>query len=117
MYTLLTSVHNDADNANTTFDADDADNYNRVIGIALLRAFGCAKNEDNESGRSLIFIYFWLTLAESQPYKFISSQSKWMCISLNGTYHTLNIHFKTVVPPWVAYYHIHLTNSAKSRES
>ena len=33
-YTLLTSVHN---------DADDADDYNRVIGIAQLKAFSCAK--------------------------------------------------------------------------
>ena len=32
---LLTSVHN---------DADDTDDYNRVIGIALLKAFSCAKN-------------------------------------------------------------------------
>ena len=31
---LLTSVHN---------DTDDADNYNRVIGIALLKAFSCTK--------------------------------------------------------------------------
>ena len=33
-YTLLTSVHN---------DADDANNYNWVIGIAQLKAFSCAK--------------------------------------------------------------------------
>ena len=33
--TLLTSVHN---------DADEADDYNRVIGIALLKAFSHAKN-------------------------------------------------------------------------
>ena len=32
---LLTSVHN---------DADDADNYNRVIGIALLKAVSCAND-------------------------------------------------------------------------
>ena len=32
---LSTSVHNDADNAN---------DYSRVIGIALLKAFSCAKN-------------------------------------------------------------------------
>ena len=31
---LLTSVHN---------DADDTDDYNRVIGIAKLKAFSCAK--------------------------------------------------------------------------
>ena len=36
--TMLTSVHSDAD------VADDANNYNRVIGIALLKAFSCAKN-------------------------------------------------------------------------
>ena len=32
--TLLTSVHNNTDNA---------DDYNRMIGIALLKAFSCAK--------------------------------------------------------------------------
>ena len=36
-YTLLTFVYNDAD------DTDDADDYNRVIGIAWLKAFSCAK--------------------------------------------------------------------------
>ena len=35
-YTLLTSVHNDTDNA------DDADDYDRVIGVELLKAFSCA---------------------------------------------------------------------------
>ena len=35
---MLTPVHNDADNTN------DADDYNRMIGIALLKAFGCANN-------------------------------------------------------------------------
>ena len=39
---LLTSVHNDADNADATNDADD---YNRVIGIAQLKAFSCTKNK------------------------------------------------------------------------
>ena len=34
-YTLLTAVHN---------DADDANDYNRVIGIAQLKAFSCANN-------------------------------------------------------------------------
>ena len=34
-YTLLTSVHNNTDNA---------DDYNRVIGIAQLKAFSCANN-------------------------------------------------------------------------
>ena len=38
---LLTFVHNDTDDADA---ADKADNYNRVIGIALLKAFSCAKN-------------------------------------------------------------------------
>ena len=36
---MLTPAHNDTDN---TDDADDAnDGYNRVIGIALLKAFSC----------------------------------------------------------------------------
>ena len=35
---MLTSVHNDAENA------DDAEDYNRVIGIALLKAFICTNN-------------------------------------------------------------------------
>ena len=35
MCTLLTSAHN---------DTDDADSYNRVIGKVLLKAFSCAKN-------------------------------------------------------------------------
>ena len=35
---MLTPIHNDAD------DTDDADDYNRVICIALLKAFNCAKN-------------------------------------------------------------------------
>ena len=37
---LLTSAHNDADNTDAT---DDADVYSRVIAIALLKAFSCAK--------------------------------------------------------------------------
>ena len=47
---LLTSAHNDADEANDADDTDDADNaddandYNRVIGIEQLKAFTCAKN-------------------------------------------------------------------------
>ena len=36
---LKTSVHNDADMA------DDADDYNRVIGIALLKAFSSGKKK------------------------------------------------------------------------
>ena len=36
-YTLLTSVHNNADDADNTHD------YNRVIGIAQLKAFTYAK--------------------------------------------------------------------------
>ena len=35
---VLTPVHND------TEDTDDAGNYNSVIGIALMKAFSCAKN-------------------------------------------------------------------------
>ena len=38
---LLRSVHNNADDAN---NADTADDYNRVIGIAMLKAFSCDKN-------------------------------------------------------------------------
>ena len=38
---LLTSVHNDAD---ATDNADDTDDYNRVIGIAQLKAFSSAKH-------------------------------------------------------------------------
>ena len=38
---MLTSVHNNAGNA---YKADEADDSNRVIGIALLKAFSCAKN-------------------------------------------------------------------------
>ena len=50
---LLTSVHNDAGNANDAHNADAADDtdnahyandYNRVIGIAQLDAFSCANN-------------------------------------------------------------------------
>ena len=39
-YTFLTSVHNNANDADST---DDADNCNRVIGIPQLKAFSCAK--------------------------------------------------------------------------
>ena len=39
-YTLLTSVYNDTDDVDTT---DATDDYNRVIGIAMLKAFNCAK--------------------------------------------------------------------------
>ena len=42
---LLASVHNDVDDTNT---ADDANDYNRVIGIALLKTFSCAKHDDTE---------------------------------------------------------------------
>ena len=34
---MLATVHNDEDDTNNT------DDYNRVIGIALLKAFSCAK--------------------------------------------------------------------------
>ena len=37
---MLTPVHNDVDNT------DDADNYNRVIGIALLKVFSCANKKE-----------------------------------------------------------------------
>ena len=37
---LLTSVHNNTDNV------DNANEYNSVIGIALLKAFSCAKKEE-----------------------------------------------------------------------
>ena len=40
-YTLLTSVINNADDADET---DEAGEYNRVIGIAQLKAFSCVKN-------------------------------------------------------------------------
>ena len=43
-YTLLTSVHNDADAPD---DVDNANNYNRVSGIALLKAFSCGNNEND----------------------------------------------------------------------
>ena len=43
-YTLLTSVHNDAD------DANDANNYTRVSGVAQLKAFSCAKNSSKVTG-------------------------------------------------------------------
>ena len=36
---MLTPVHNDTD------DANDKDDYNRVIGIELLKGFSCAKEE------------------------------------------------------------------------
>ena len=49
--TLLTSVHNDTDNAD---DADDANDYNRVIGIAQLKAFTYAKNI---TYRFILFVY------------------------------------------------------------
>ena len=45
--TLLTSVHNDADDTDAMDDADNANDYNRVIGIAQLKAFSCAKNYVN----------------------------------------------------------------------
>ena len=46
--TLLTSAHNDMDDTDSKDDVDDTDttddagDYNRVIGIALLKAFSCA---------------------------------------------------------------------------
>ena len=41
---MLTSVHNDTDDADATDTTDNADDYNRVFGIALLKAFRCMKN-------------------------------------------------------------------------
>ena len=43
-YTLLTSVHNDADDTDNADTTDNADDYSRVVGIALLKAFSCANN-------------------------------------------------------------------------
>ena len=43
---LLTSVHNDAD------ATDDANNYNRVIGMALLKAFSCANKKQEVSHKA-----------------------------------------------------------------
>ena len=43
-YTLLTSVHNDADATDNVDTTDNANNYNRVIGIAVLKALSCANN-------------------------------------------------------------------------
>ena len=40
---FLTYVHNNADDADATDDKDDANDYNMVTGIALLKAFSCAK--------------------------------------------------------------------------
>ena len=46
---LFASIHNDTDdadatdNADTTDNGDDANKYNWVIGIALVKAFSCAK--------------------------------------------------------------------------
>ena len=42
---LLTSVHNDADDADTADDTYVVDACNRVIDIALLKVFSCAKNK------------------------------------------------------------------------
>ena len=42
---MSTSVHNDASDADDTDDANATENYNRVIGIAQLKAFSCAKNQ------------------------------------------------------------------------
>ena len=42
---MLTPVHNDANDTDNGNKAEDADNYNRVIGIAQLKAFSCGKNQ------------------------------------------------------------------------
>ena len=44
-YTLLTSVHNNTDDSDDTDDAYNAKQYNRVISIAQLKDFSCAKNK------------------------------------------------------------------------
>ena len=53
---LLTSVQNNADDADATDNADttdDANDYNRVIGIALLKAFSCVIISSFKSTTSL----------------------------------------------------------------
>ena len=61
-YTLLTSIHNNtddadtADDADTTDDTDDANDYNRVIGIAQLKAFSCAKSDWFGGGRHVCIL-------------------------------------------------------------
>ena len=39
---LLTFVHNEADDTDATDNADAANDYNRMIGIVLMKAFSCA---------------------------------------------------------------------------
>ena len=49
---MLTSVHNNADDADAADDIDDADDihdHNRVIGIAQLMAFSCANKSPHIS--------------------------------------------------------------------
>ena len=48
-YTLLTSVHNNTDNTDDTHD------YNRVIGLAQLKAFSCAKNQTYDPIQQIYF--------------------------------------------------------------
>ena len=57
-YTFLTSVHNVADKADAT---DDADDYDRVIGIVLPKAFSCANKNQKGMRRkwNLKKISFW----------------------------------------------------------
>ena len=43
---MLPLVHKGTDNADNTDDANDMHNHNRVIGIAWLKAFSCAKNRN-----------------------------------------------------------------------
>ena len=40
---MLTPVQNNAENADNRGNANNADDYKEVIGIALLKAFRCAK--------------------------------------------------------------------------
>ena len=45
-YTLLTSVHNDAGKTDASDDANNTDDYNRVIGIAHLKTFNMLTMND-----------------------------------------------------------------------
>ena len=61
---MLTAVHNDtdhADNADDTDNTDDTDDNNRVIGIALLKAFSCAKMRREAKRQSIMGSYKEMT--------------------------------------------------------
>ena len=51
---MLTSVHNNTDNADAADDTDTTDDYNRVIGIALPKAFSCANKVSINSFRAYL---------------------------------------------------------------